>query len=111
MAGRGLNKLIFGILLHKTYLISIGSCTLLYGFAYVPQPRCIHVGMTDNNCFGSVVAVLCGKCFLDYRLYCTKSLNNLFEGNIIRSCGNLFINIKKSVDSLCSAEIVFGNIF
>ena len=58
MEGRALHKGVLGILLHQIQLVGVGASTLLNGFAHVPQPSSVHVGVANNAYRGSGRAVM-----------------------------------------------------
>ena len=83
MARGALDKFIFRILVHERELVCIGARALLDCLADMPEPRGVHMRMSDERSLRCIVAVFDGECFFKIGLRSLESRHELVTVNIV----------------------------
>ena len=83
VARGALDKFIFRILVHERELVCIGARALLDCLADMPEPRGVHMRMSDEHSLRCIVAVFDGECFFKIGLRSLESRHELVAVNIV----------------------------
>ena len=90
VARGALDKFIFRILVHERELVRIGARALLDCLADMPEPRGVHMRMSDERGLRRIVAVFDGKRFFEIGLRSLESRHELAAVNIVGRLVYLF---------------------